>query len=315
MTQDTAPLSRKLLRHASLRQIEVFESVARLESFTRAAAELNLTQPSVSAQVKSFSEVLGLDLYEQIGRRIYLTEAGQLVLRGCRELMDALANIEMSLNDLKGLRTGRLRLSVITTAKYFAPVALGYFAEQYPDIELELIVSNRDHLMSRIEQNASDLYIMGQVPHSRMDLEVIPFAPNPLLVIAHRSHPLANARNIPLSQIAQEHFIMREQGSGIRHKTEELFARHGLTIKTRLVLEGNEAIKHAVVGKLGLAVVSEHALNIEGVGGPLVKLDVQGFPLESCWNIVYPKGKVLSVLARQFLSFLKIHGGDYLKIG
>ncbi|WP_407275419.1 LysR substrate-binding domain-containing protein [Halothiobacillus sp. DCM-1] len=312
---ERAPIFRKLLRHASLRQIEVFESVARNESFTRAAAELNLTQPSVSAQVKSFSEAIGLELYEQIGRRIFLTDAGRLVLRGCRDVIDALSNIEMSLNELKGYRKGRLRLSVITTAKYFAPIALGDFAQQYPEIELELLISNRATLMQRIEDNISDLYIVGQLPETRIDLEVIPFAPNPLVVIAHRSHPLATARNIPFERIAEEFFIMREQGSGIRHKVEELFASHGRTIKTRMVLDGNEAIKHAVAGKLGLAVVSAHALNIEGAGGPLVALDVQGFPLESYWNIVYPKGKAMSVIARKFLSFLKIHGGDYLHIG
>lgn len=314
MSHALSPLSRKLLRHASLRQIEVFESVARNESFTRAAAELNLTQPSVSAQVKSLADTLELALYEQIGRQIYLTEAGQIVLRGCREVIDALSNIEMSLNELKGFRQGRLRLSVITTAKYFAPLALGDFAQQYPEIELELMVSNRDTLMRRIEENFSDLYIMGQLPKARIDLEVIPFAPNPLVIIAHRKHPLANVRQIPLARIAQEPFIMREVGSGIRHKLEELFSSQGFAIKTRMVLDGNEAIKHAVAGKLGLSVVSAHALNIEGDGGPLVKLDVQGFPLESYWNIVYPRGKALSVISRKFLSFLLQHGGDYLHI-
>ena len=317
MSQDPAALrdARYLLRHATLRQIEIFESVARHQSFTRAAEELFLTQPTVSAQVKSLAESVGLPLYEQIGRRIFLTDAGNLAARGCREVIDALSNLEMSLSDLKGLKKGRLRLSVITTAKYFAPLALGDFARQYPDIDLELKVSNRDTLLRRIEENLSDLYIIGHVPDSTLDLEMIPFAPNPLVVIAHRHHPLAGARDIPLERIAAEPFIMREPGSGIRHKVEEHFAEHGLQLKTRLVLEGNESIKHAVVGQLGISVVSEHALNLESEAGPLVKLDVQGFPLERYWNIVYPRGKALSVIAREFLAFLKAHGGDYLKIG
>ena len=315
MAEESILHSKKLLRHATLRQVEVFESVARHLSFTRAAEELHLTQPTVSAQVKSLSEVVGLPLFEQVGRRIFLTDAGKLVERGCREVMDALSNTEMSLNELKGLRKGRLRLSVISTAKYFAPLALGDFAQQYPDIDLELLVSNRDNLLRRIEENLSDLYIIGQVPSTRLDLEVIPFSPNPLVVIAHRDHPLANMRNIPVERIAEEPFIMREPGSGIRHKVEGHFSSLGLKLRTRLVLDGNEAIKHAVAGRLGISVVSAHALNMESAQGPLVKLDVQGFPLESSWNIVYPRGKALSVISRQFLSFLKIHGGDYLRIG
>ncbi|WP_372592258.1 LysR family transcriptional regulator [Guyparkeria sp.] len=316
MTEDTRQSeARYLLRHATLRQIEIVEAVARLGSFTRAAEELFLTQPTVSAQVKSLSETVGMPLFEQIGRKIFLTDAGNLVARGCRDVIDALSNLEMSINDLKGLKKGRLRLSVITTAKYFAPLAMGDFAKQFPDIELELKVSNRDTLLKRIEDNLSDLYIIGHVPDSGLDLELIPFAPNPLVVIAHRDHPLARERHIPLERIAQEPFIMREPGSGIRHKVEEHFAQHGLKPRQRLVLEGNESIKHAVVGQLGISVVSEHALNLESEAGPLVTLDVEGFPLERYWNIVYPRGKALSVIAREFLAFLKEHGGDYLKIG
>ncbi|QGT78237.1 LysR family transcriptional regulator [Guyparkeria halophila] len=307
--------ARYLLRRATLRQIEIVEAVARLGSFTRAAEELFLTQPTVSAQVKSLSETVGMPLFEQIGRKIYLTDAGNRVARGCRDVIDTLSNLEMSLNDLKGLKKGRLRLSVITTAKYFAPLAMGDFAKQFPDIEMELKVSNRDTLLKRIEDNLSDLYIIGHVPDSGLDLELIPFAPNPLVVIAHRNHPLARERNIPIERIAEEPFIMREPGSGIRNKIEEHFAQHGLKLRQRLVLEGPESIKHAVVGQLGISVVSEHALNLESEAGPLVKLDVQGFPLQRQWNIVYPRGKVLSVIAREFLAFLKEHGGDYLKIG
>lgn len=307
--------ARYLLRHCTLRQIEIFEAVARNQSFTRAAEEMHLTQPTVSAQVKSFSEAVDMPLYEQIGRKIFLTDAGNLVARGCRDVIDSLSNLEMSLNDLKGLKKGRLRLSVITTAKYFAPLALGEFAKEFPDIDLELKVTNRTSLLRRVEENLSDLYIIGHVPDSSLDLEVIPFAPNPLVVIAHRDHPLAGERHIPLARIAEEPFIIREPGSGIRHTLEEFFAEQGLTLKPRLVLDSNEAIKHAVVGQLGVSVVSEHALNLEGESGPLVRLDVEGFPLQRQWNIVYPHGKALSIIAREFLRFLQDRGGSYLKIG
>lgn len=307
--------AKRLLRHVSMRQIEVFEAVARHQSITKAAAELHLAQPTVSAQIKALSEAAGHPLFEQVGRQIFLTDAGRLVVQGVRQVIDALVNTEMALGELQGLRQGRLRLSVISTAKYFAPLALGEFSRQYPDIELELIISNRDMLLRRIEENLSDLYIMGQPPSTaRLDLEIIPFAPNPLVVIAHRDHPLTRARQIPPERIAAEPFILREVGSGTRKRVEDHFAALGLELNVRLSLSDSEAIKHAVVGHLGLAVVSAHAMNLESGDGPLVALDVAGFPLQSQWNIVYPRSKVLSVLARQFLSFLKIHGGDYLSI-
>ncbi len=313
---EAAPTSAKrLLRHVSMRQIEVFEAVARHMSITRAAEELHLAQPTVSAQIKALAETAGHPLYEQVGRRIFLTDAGKAMVQGFRQIIDALANTEMTLGELKGLRQGRLRLSVISTAKYFAPMALGEFARQYPDIELELIISNRETLLRRIEENLSDLYIMGQPPRTaRLDLEVVPFAPNPLVVIARRDHPLARARRIPAARIAEEPFILREIGSGTRQRVEQHFAALGLPLTIRLSLTDSEAIKHAVAGHLGLAVVSAHAMNLETGDGPLVALDVEGFPLQSQWNIVYPRSKALSVLARQFLSFLKIHGGDYLSI-
>lgn len=307
--------ARFLLRRATMRQIEIFESVARNQSFTRAAEEMHLTQPTISAQVKSFGETIGMPLYEQIGRQIYLTDAGNMAARVCREVIDSLANLEMSLNDLKGMKKGRLRLSVITTAKYFAPLALGEFSKEFPEIELELKVSNRNNLLRRIEDNLSDFYIIGHVPDSSIELEVIPFAPNPLVLIAHRDHPLAKEKNIPVERVAEEPFIIREHGSGIRSTIETFFADRNLEIKPRLVLDSNEAIKHAVAGQLGLAVVSEHALSLGSDAGPLVKLDVQGFPLQRQWNIVYPKGKSLSIIARVFLRFLQERGESYLRIG
>ncbi len=304
-----------LIRHATLRQIQVFEAVARNLSFTRTAEELYLTQPTVSAQVKTFCEAVGMPLYEQVGRKIYLTEAGEMAARSCREVIDTLANLEMSIADLGGLKRGRLRVSVITTAKYFAPVAMGEFARQFPEIDLELKVTNRKGLLQRLENNLSDLYISGHVPPSNLDLEVIPFAPNPLVVIAPRSHPLAEEQDIPLERLARESFILREEGSGIRSTVERLFTEHGLPIRQRMVLDSNEAIKHAVVGGLGLAVVSQHALNLEGENSPIATLDVQGFPLERQWNIVYPRGKELSVVARHFLEFLREKGTSYIKLG
>lgn len=305
--------SQYLIRHASLRQIQVFESVARNSSFTRAAEELHLTQPTVSAQVKSLAESIGLPLYEQVGRNIYLTEVGESVASSCREVIKAFSNLEMKLDEFKGMKRGRLRVAVMTTAKYFMPLALGAFSKKYPDIELSLTISNRDTLLKRIDQNMDDLYILGQIPPSNLDIEIVPFTPNPLVIIANRDHPLVGQK-VTLERLAEEPFIMREEGSGIRSAVEQAFASKGLAVNERLVMQTNEAIKHCVVGNLGVACVSRHTLYLEGSRGPIVELDVEGFPIQKTWNIVYPAGKELSVIAKEFFEFLQEKGSDYIRI-
>jgi len=306
--------TQQLVRHATLRQLQIFEVVARHENFTKAAEELHLTQPSVSAQIKKLTDAVGLPLFEQIGRNVYLTEAGKLVARSCRDVLDELANLEMSVSDLKGLRKGRLRMGVITNAKYFAPLAMGRFCKLYPDIELELTVTNKDKLLQRISQNMDDLYILGHIPPTDQDLVVLPFAPNPLVVIAHRDHPLASAGLIAFQQFAEQPLIMREPGSGIRAAVEKRFRDKGSVPQVRLALENDEAIMQAVVGELGLAVISQHVLNQYAGVTDIVTLDVEGFPMERHWNIVYPRGKVLSVIAGEFLSYLRQNANELVSL-
>lgn len=302
-----------LLRHASLRQIQVFESVARNLSFTKAAGELHLTQPTVSSQVKSLAEAIDMPLYEQVGRKIYLTQIGEEVARSCRDVIDQFSNLEIKLDDFRGMKRGRLRVAVMTTAKYFMPVALGHFCKQYPDIDLELTITNRHKVLKRISRNLDDIYILGQVPPNDLELEVIPFAPNPLVIIANSNSELVGTK-VSLKRLSKEPFIMREEGSGIRLAVEKTFADKNLKVNERLTLKSNEAIKHCVVGDLGVACVSKHALYLENNRGPIAELDVEGFPVKKSWNIVYSSGKELSLIAQAFLEFLKDSGTDFIKL-
>jgi LysR family transcriptional regulator, low CO2-responsive transcriptional regulator len=292
-----------LIRHATLRQLQVFEAIVRLGSFTRAAEELFLTQPTVSMQIKKLADSMGLPLFEHVGRNVRPTEAGLELYQSCRRIFESLANLEMKLADLKGIRRGRLRLGVITTAKYFAPEVLGDFCRLYTGIDVALKVSNRDRIIDRINANEDDLYIMGQAPSDQFDVEAFPFAPNPLVVMAPRNHPLVGQKKITLERVAEEPLILREPGSGIRDATLKLFEQNGLRPKVRMELGSNEAIKHAIVGGLGLSVLSLHTLTLEGPDGPVALLDVEGFPIMRQWYIVYPKGKELSPVARAFLDY------------
>jgi DNA-binding transcriptional LysR family regulator len=298
-----AAMPNYLIRHASLRQLQVFEAIVRLGSFTRAADELFVTQSTVSMQTKKLADALGVPLFENTGRQVRPTEAGAALYQSCRAIFEILANVEMTVADLKGVKRGRLRLGVITTAKYFAPEVLGEFCKLYPGIEVALKVSNRDRIIERINANEDDLYIMGQAPSDQFNVEARAFAPNPLVVLAPRDHPLVGEQNIPLARIADEPIILREPGSGTRDMVLTVFEHAGIRPRVRMELGSNEAIKHAVVGGLGLSVLSLHTLTLEGTEGPLAILDVQGFPIMREWYLVYPKGKELSRVAQAFLDF------------
>jgi len=292
-----------LIRHATLRQLQVFEAIVRLGSFTRAAEELFLTQPTVSMQIKKLADAMGLPLFEHVGRNVRPTEAGLELYQSCRRIFETLANLEMKMADLKGVRSGRLRLGVISTAKYFAPEVLGEFCQLYSGIDVALKVSNRDRIIDRINANEDDLYIMGQAPTDQLDVVSYPFAPNPLVVMAPRNHALVGQKNITLERIAEESFILREPGSGIRDATLKIFEQKHLKPKVRMELGSNEAIKHGIVGGLGLSVLSLHTLTLEGPNGPVALLDVEGFPVMRQWYLVHHKNKELSLVAKAFLEF------------
>jgi DNA-binding transcriptional LysR family regulator len=296
-----------LYRRLTLHQLAIFVVLARHQNMTRAAEELHMTTPALSIQIKQMAESLGTPLHEQIGRRLYLTEAGRRVEVAARDVLQRLDDLGAELAELQGLEQGILRLSIITTAKYFVPRLLGDFCRRHPGIEVALEVSNRDQCLARLKQNLDDLYIMGQAPEG-YDVEAVPFMQNPLVVIAPADHPLSAEQNIPPSRLADEPFIMREQGSGTRLACERFFQQHGVTLKTRMTLGSNEAVKQAVAGGLGLAVLSQHTLSLDESSGAFAVLDVKGFPLLRQWYAVYPKGKRVSLVTEAFLGHITAQG-------
>ena len=304
-----------MIKNATLRQLQVFEAVARNLSYTRAAEELYLTQPTVSIQLKQLADIVGQPLLEQIGKRVFLTDTGRELLKVCHEIFDGLSRFEMLVSDMKGVKAGKLRLAVITTAKYFVPRLLGMFCQRYPGIDISLKVTNRERVLQRMADNQDDLYVLGQPPDD-MDVVLEPFLENPLVVMAAENHPLAGKKNIPPQRLAEEQFLMREPGSGIRLATEQFFSERGLKLKVRMELGSNEAIKQAVAANLGIAVLSAHILTLRSSIEEVAILDVAGFPIRRHWYLAYPKNKQLSVVAQAFLEFLhtesKLLGEKYL---
>ncbi len=293
--------------HVTFRQLKVFEAVARHLNLTRAAEELHLTQPTVSMQVKELCNSIGMPLFEQVGRKTFLTDAGRELQTTTHELFDSWDRFEMSINNLQGLRRGKLRIAIVSTAKYFIPRLLGEFSRRYPEVEVAIEVLNRDRVIERLNANQDDLYIMGMPPvgtHSGKQYTVEPFLENPLVVIAPTSHPLARQQHIPLKRLAKERFIQREKGSGTRLSAERFFEEHQIALDMKMELGTNEAVVQGVAGGLGLAVLSEHAVGNRARGEGIVVLDVQNFPVKRWWYIVEPEGKKLSVVAQAFREHL-----------
>jgi LysR family transcriptional regulator, low CO2-responsive transcriptional regulator len=288
----------------SLHQLRVFEAVARLRSFTAAAHELHLAQPTVSVQMRELSGHVGLPLFEQKGRRTTLTPAGEALREAARSMFDAWAAFEMAVGELKGARRGKLGLAAVTTAEYFVPALLAPFARAHPDVEVSLAVENRDAVVERLRQDLDDFTIMMMSP-PELRLTVLPFLDNPLVALAPRDHPLARRQRVALPSFAAEPLLVREKGSGTRMASEQFFAEHRLRPNVRMQLGSNEAIKHAVAAGLGCAILSRHTVGRTPESDGLAVLNVEHMPIRRSWYLVRREGRAETPVTKAFLSYVK----------
>jgi len=297
--------------HVTLRQLQVFSAVARHGSFTRAAKDLHLTQPAVSMQVKQLETQAGLPLIETTGKQARATEAGEEVLAYARAIFAQVEDLKATLDALRGLESGRLRISAATTANYFVPILLSIFHARYPGADVSLDVTNRQTLLDQLAENEADMVIMG-APPGEMELEAGAFMENPLVIIAPRDHPFADVADIPLSEMNGRTFLVRETGSGTRQAMERFFSAHGVSFKTGMEVTSDEAIKQSVQAGLGLGFMSRDAVQMERELDRLAILDVQHTPLRRQWYVVHRKSKRLSPLAETFKRFLLDEAAEVL---
>lgn len=294
---------RRYLKHGTLPQLRVFEAVVRHGSFTRAAEELHMSQPTVSIQIRKLAETVGMPLFEQMGKRIHPTSAARELYGACQEIFRTLSDVDRSITDLQGLKKGKLRLATSTAGKYFASRVLATFVRQHPDMEVALHVNHREGLIDRLGENRDDIYLMTKLPTDE-DIVSQRILPNPMVVFAAAGHRLARERHIPFARLAEEPLIMREPGSGTRLLTEQAFEARGLSPRVRMELGDNESIRDALLADLGVAIMSRHALGLNP-DLALTTLDVEGFPIEAYWHLVYPVGKQLTPAAQAFMQFLR----------
>lgn len=297
----------QLASHITLHQLQVFAVAARHLSYTRAAEELFLTQPTVSMQIKHLTKAIGMPLFEQVGKKLFLTRAGDDLFITCQEIFERISQFEMNVADMKGLKRGFLKIAIVTTAKYVIPRLLGSFCKSYPGVEISLKVTNHSGILERLTENKDDLYILSDVPNEP-DVKSYPFLFNPLVVLANHDHPLAKERNIPIQKLAELPFITREAGSGTRGYVQKLFDTYKIMPKVKMELGSNEAIKQAIAGGLGISILSRHTIALEGASGQIAVLDVQHFPIPCHWYVIHLANKQLSVVAQTFLEYLQTEG-------
>jgi LysR family transcriptional regulator, low CO2-responsive transcriptional regulator len=298
---------RSPMKNATLRQLKVFESVARNLSFSRAAEELHLTQPAVSTQVKKLEEHAGLPLFEQLGKKIHLTPAGAEMLHASRIIIRQFEEVEETMTQFKGVSGGKLNVTVISAGDYFFPRLLVEFARRHAGVKLNFGVCNREELLEQMTDNLTDLAIMVRPP---LDMDTVnePFAPHPYVIVAAADHPLAGKKRIPVSRIAREPFVVREKGSDTWNSMQEGFGEHLDTLNIAMEIRSTETIKQAVMAGMGVTFLSAHTVSRELQAGSLTVLNVQGFPLMLNWYVVHRKNKRLPPVAQAFKSFLMAEG-------
>jgi DNA-binding transcriptional LysR family regulator len=285
--------------NVTFRQLRLFLALAETGSVSAAAKVMHVTQPTASMQLKEMSLSVGLALYEVIGKKIYLTDVGKELAVTARAVAQTWDAFEQNVDAAKGLSRGKLRVAVVSTAKYFMPHLIGSFCTKHPAIDVSLEILNRDGVVHRLRENLDDLYIMSMPPKD-MDLGDEAFMPNPIVLIAPNADPLAKRTQVSLHELSQRRFIVREKGSGTRMAADQFFRKMKFRPDVRLELGSNEAVKESVAGGLGLGVVSRHALHGHKKENGVSVIDIEGFPVSSAWHIVYPASKKLSPLALAF---------------
>lgn len=301
--------------NVTFRQLRLFQALAETGSVSSAARVMHITQPTASMQLKDVSLAIGLPLYEVVGKKVHLTEVGRELAATARQITLDWECFQQRVDEFKGLSRGKLRIAVVSTAKYFMPRVIGSFCTKHPAIDVSLEILNRDGVVQRLRDNQDDIYIMS-MPPTDMDLYDEVLMPNPLVVVAPVASQWCDQIKVPLKTLQQSRFILREKGSGTRMIADQFFRKKRFTPNIRLELGSNEAIKESVAGGLGLGVISMHAMHGAKKENGIQIIDVEGFPIPSAWHMVHQENQKLSPAALAFRKHLRkmLNSGAAAKI-
>lgn len=300
------------MRHVTIRQLQVFVEAAQALSFARVADRLHLTPAGVSFQIKQIESQTGFALFERVGKKVALTDAGRILLGYAKQMLQSLNDADQAMTALKGLSGGQATIGLVSTAKYIVPHMLTRFQAEYPAVALTLMDGNRRWIIDALVKGDIDLAIMGQPP-ANADVSAEPFAPHPSVIAAAPTHPLVGHGDLPASVLAGEPFVVREEGSGTRSLMDRFFQGAGLAPRIAMTTSSNETIKQAVMAGMGVAFISEHTIGLELAAAQLCVLKVEGLPVLRRWYVVHLEAKRLSPAAVAFKKFMLDEGSALLR--
>ena len=296
----------------TLHQLQVFLKVTQLKSITKAADELFLTQPAVSIQLKNFQDQFDIPLTEVIGRKLFVTDFGHEIAIAAENILNEVYAINYKTMAYKGQLYGRLKIAIVSTAKYIMPYFLSDFMATNDQVELMLDVTNKSKVIESLEKNEIDFAMVSVLPSNIM-VDKIDLMPNKLFLIGNSTHNFKNVthdatifENIPL--------IYREKGSGTRFVMEQFIKQNNLPVHKKMELTSNEAVKQAVIAGLGFSIMPIIGIKNELENGQLHIINVANFPIISNWYLIWPKNKKFSPLANAYLNFIKIHHNDIISL-
>ena len=242
-------------------------------------------------------------LFEQFGKKVYLTPAGTEMLQFSRAIIQQFEAAENAMAQFKGISGGKLSVGVISAGDYFFPRLLVEFASRHRGVTLNFTVHNREGLLTHIADNLTGLAIMVRPP-TGLDTVNEPFAPHPYVVVAAANHPLVGKRNVSMATLIREPFVVREKGSDTWKSMEDGFGGHLANIDIAMEIRSTETIKQAMIAGMGVSFLSAHTVSLEMKTGSLRALDVQGFPLMLHWYVVHRRNKRLRPVAQAFKDYL-----------
>jgi LysR family transcriptional regulator, low CO2-responsive transcriptional regulator len=289
--------------NVTFRQLQIFVAVAERLSLARVAEQLHLTPSAISFQIKQIEEQAGFALFERIGKKVSLTDAGSVLLTYARVVLQSLHDADQAMLALKGVRGGRIKLGLVSTAKYIVPHMIARFREQYSDVAVLLRDANRREILDMLTSGEIDLAVMGQPPDGA-DVSAERFADHPSVIIAPAEHPLRNRDRLPASALAQEWFVIREEGAGTRTLTDDFFRSAGFLPRVAMESSSNETIKQSVIAGMGLALISQHTISLELSLGFVTILPVAGFPLMRSWFVAHRRTLPLLPIQARLRDFL-----------
>lgn len=300
--------------NVSIRQLRSLVAIADTGKISSAASRLRLTGPAVTIQLKQMEDEFGLPLFDRTGDGMRPTVAGLAAIDAARGVLDRLRLLKDEMASFAAGGKGALTLGVVSTAKYFAPRMIAAFRRTQPGIAVDLVVGNRAEIIDALRRSTIDIALMGRPPRD-LPVRASVFGDHPLVIVAPPDHPLARKHDIGKDEIAREHFLVREPGSGTRISLEFFFSDvPGKAEAIGTEMGSNETIKQAVMAGLGIGFISAHTIEQELQLGRLVILDVVGMPIRRQWFAVSRADRSTSPAMRAFSGFLSAEGAGCLPV-